>query len=148
MSCTGPLVFRMLDTLDSFAEAVGRRKLRTCVGVEKPDGSSGATVNSPAGGMLRVKRVTARLIVSSNVALRACLVEMSASGRLPSSTRLNNGARPSESLNNSLFASAVMVQPWSGAWQVAQLRGFVPSARKNGLVKSIAPAVWNVSATP
>ena len=29
-----------------------------------------------------------------------------------------------------------------------QLRGFVPSAWKNGLVKSIAPEVWNVSATP
>ena len=34
------------------------------------------------------------------------------------------------------------------AWQVAHVRGLVPSAWKKGLVKSMVPEVWNVSATP
>ena len=119
------------------------------MGVEKPDGSSGATVNWAVAGMFRVKRVTARSTVfGTKVALRAFFVEMSASGRVPSSTRLNSGSRPSVSLNSCLFASDVIVQPWFGLWQVMHVRGFVPSAWKNGFVKSIDPDVWNVSPTP
>src|SRR5436853_11049 len=49
MSCTGPLVFRMLETLLSFATGVGRRKFTKLAGVEKPDGSATAvSVNVPA----------------------------------------------------------------------------------------------------
>ena len=61
---------------------------------------------------VRVKRVTASArVLSLKVALRACFVEMSASGRVPWSTRLNIGSRPSVSLNSFLFASAVSVHP-------------------------------------
>src|SRR5690242_8428448 len=96
MSWTGPLVFRMLDTLVSFATGVGRRKFRKLVVVEKPDGSETAvTVYSAVAGMVRVNRVTARLIDGAKVWRRARFVEMSASGRVPWSTRLKIGSRPS-----------------------------------------------------
>src|SRR4051794_37897855 len=133
----------MLDTLLSFAMAVGRRKFKKLVVVENPDGSATAvTMNSAVAGIVRVKRVTARSIVwGPNVARRARFVEMSAVGLTPSSTRLKSGARPSVALKRSLFASAVMVQPWSGEWQVAHVRGFEPSAAKKGVVRSIEPAV-------
>src|SRR3954447_405091 len=115
MSCTGPLVLVMLETRASLIVAVGRWKFSTLVGVEKPDGSSGATVNWAVAGMFRVKRVTARSTTfGRKVALRAFFVEISALGAVPSSTRLNSGARPSVSLNSCLFAAVVIVQPWSG----------------------------------
>src|SRR5688572_148748 len=119
----------MLDIFVSLAMWLGRRKLRKeLVVTGKPDGSSTAVMlysaaSAAAALMLRVKRVRASFTVCGlKVALRASFVEMSASGRLPSSTRLNNGSRPSESLNSSLLFSAVIVQPWSGAWHVAHER--------------------------
>jgi hypothetical protein len=82
------------------------------------------------------------------VARRASTVEMSASGRAPSSSGLKIGATPPVALNSASVADAVIAQPWLAAWQVSQVRSLMPRRWKNGFVRSMTPDVWNVSAVP
>ena len=106
MSCTGPLVFS--DARD--LRLVRRRRRPAEVqdaawASRSPTDPRGATVNSPVARDVP-REAGHRQVdgVGPKVSLRACFVEMSASGRVPSSTRLNSGARPSVSLNSCLFA--------------------------------------------
>src|SRR5215470_10582381 len=139
----------MLVEWAALAVGFGRRYRKKVAGVAHPYGSSTATTvySAPAGARL-VKRTSALLVISEKAAARASAVEMSLSGQTLASTRLKSGSRPAEASNKRCAVRGLIAHPSSGLWQVAQVRGFVPSGWKNGLVKSTAPVVWNVSAVP
>ena len=58
------------------------------------------------------------------------------------------GSVPADGVEARLIPAGVTVQPSDGWWHVLQARPLLPSVWKNGLVRSIAPAVLIVDAVP
>jgi hypothetical protein len=79
---------------------------------------------------------------------RAATVDMSDVGVSVSRLLTNSGSVPPVSRNISVTVAGVMLQPFSGAWQVPQCRPFVPCGVKKLLPRSTYPAGWNEAPRP